>query len=89
VLPVDVKPLTTATSHPQLYIGDMLQHLHNSQMAGTAKLATPIVPSLLKSDTKREDTLATSSTTSQIVQGNSTINKLYNTVLFMLYAINC
>lgn len=69
VLPVDVKPLT-ATTQPQLFIGDMLQHLHNSQLAaGTAKLATSTLSSLLKSDSKREDTLATSSATSQLVQG--------------------
>ena len=60
VLPVDVKPLT-ATTQPQLFIGDMLQHLHNSQVAaGVAKLATHTVPS----------TLASSSVTSQFVQGN-------------------
>ena len=72
MLPVDVKPLTV-TSQPQLFIGDMLQQLHNNQIAGTAKLPTPIVSSQLKGDVKREDALATSSAYSQITQG-----KLYN-----------
>ena len=78
VLPSDVKPVTV-TTQPQLFIGDMLQHLHNTQIAavaaaaaaGAAKLTTPTVSSLLKTDLKREDTpLMMSSPTSQIVQGN-------------------
>ena len=59
VLPVDVKPLTV-TSQPQLFVGDMLQQLHNSQLAaGVAKLTAPTVSSTLAS-----------SVTSQFVQGN-------------------
>ena len=80
MLPGDVKPLTT-TTQPQLFIGDMLQHLHSSQIAaaaaGAAKLTTPIVSSL-SCDIKREDTLTVSSATSQIVQGNVFIpSKMY------------
>ena len=72
VLPGDVKSLTV-TTQPQLFIGDMLQHLHSSQIAaaaaGAVKLTTPIVSSL-KSDIKREDTSTVSYATSQFLQGN-------------------
>ena len=62
------------TTQPQLFIGDMLQHLHNSQIAaGTAKLTTPTISSLLKSDIKREETLTSSTATNQVVQGNTII----------------
>lgn len=73
MLPGDVKSLTV-TTQPQLFIGDMLQHLHSSQIAaaaaaaGSAKLTTTMVSSL-KSDIKREDTPTVSYATSQFLQG--------------------
>ena len=74
MLPGDVKPLSV-TTQPQLFIGDMLQHLHSSQIAaGASKLTTPIVSSL-KSDIKREDTPTVSYATSQFLQGNVQVNK--------------
>ena len=63
----------TVTTQPQLFIGDMLQHLHNSQLAAAVAAAGTTKFTQLKNENKREDISTTSSTNSQIVQGNDSV----------------